>query len=163
MHPHWTPNAHWTKSNPVWAHPHWMHIHPIQISPNPLPEMVSIRIGLDLAIACHAWGLKRAWHACVCRLSIGSVLLRATHCVPHTCIFYSSREAICWLAEVQIWWGRHGSCVEVWPLEVNMHAWICSTHKSLWTRLMYIGFALNSHWAKRLLNWFESRFSVDRP
>ena len=28
---------------------------------------------------------------------------------------------------------------------------------------MRIGFALNSHWAIRLLNWFESRFSVDRP
>ena len=28
--PHWTPSAHWTGSNPVWARPHWMHIRPIQ-------------------------------------------------------------------------------------------------------------------------------------
>ena len=83
---------------------------PIQINPNPLPEVVSIRIELDHAIAPCAWGPKRAWHA---RSSTVSALLWATHCVPRIC---STREAIWWLAEVKIWRGRHGSCVEVWSM-----------------------------------------------
>ena len=39
-------------------------------------------------------------------------------------------------------------------------------HNAVWTqitRLMRIGFALNLLWAIRLLNWFESGFSVNRP
>ena len=83
----------------------------IRISPNPLPEMVSIWIELDRAIVPCTWGPKRAWHACSCRLPTVSALLRATHCVPRIC---STREAIWWLAEVKIWRGCHGSCVEVW-------------------------------------------------
>ena len=34
---------------------------------------------------------------------------------------------------------------------------------AVWTRSMRTGFALNLHWPIRLLNQFESRFSVDRP
>ena len=49
--PHWTPNAHWTRSNPVWVRPHWIRIRPIQIqSANPLPEVVLIQTDLDHAI-----------------------------------------------------------------------------------------------------------------
>ena len=39
-------------------------------------------------------------------------------------------------------------------------------HNAVWTRitrLIHIGFALNLHWAIRLLNRFESGFSVNRP
>ena len=98
----------------------------IWINPNPLPEVVSIRIELDHAIARCAQGPKRAWHACLCRLPTVSTLLWATHCVLRIC---STQEAIWWLAKVKIWWGHHSSCVEMWPLEVNMHAWIqfCTT------------------------------------
>ena len=38
-------------------------------------------------------------------------------------------------------------------------------HNAVWTQitqLMRIGFALNLHWAIRLLNRFESGFSVNR-
>ena len=83
---------------------------PIRINSNPLPEVVSIRIELDRAIAPCAWGPRRAWawHA---RSPTVSMLLRAAHCVPRIC---STREAVWWLAEVKIRRGRHGSCVEVW-------------------------------------------------
>ena len=64
--PHWTPDAHWTGSNLVWARTHWMRIRPIWINPNPLPEVVSIRIDLDRAIARCTWGPKMAWHAHSC-------------------------------------------------------------------------------------------------
>ena len=64
---------------------------------------------------------KKAWHACSCQLPTVSALLWATLCVPRIC---STWEAIWWLAEVKIWRLRHGSYVEVWPLEVNMHTWI---------------------------------------
>ena len=39
-------------------------------------------------------------------------------------MYLLTREAIWWLAKVKIWRRRPGSCVEVWTLEVNMHAWI---------------------------------------
>ena len=68
----------------------------------------------------------------------------ATHCVPRVCL---TREAIWWLAEVKIWRGCHGSCVEVWPLEVTVHVWIqfctmqCGRDRLLWC-------ALDSHWIR---------------
>ena len=118
----------------------------IQINPNPLPEVVSIWIELDRAIALCAWGSKRAWNSCSCRLPKVSALLWATHGVPHVCL---TREAIWWLAEVKIWRGIHGSCVEVWPLEITVHAWIqfrtmqCERDRLLWcaldSHLIHIG------------------------
>ena len=89
---------------------------------DPLSEVLSIWIDLDRIIECCVWGQKRrSMH-----ILIVSALLQATHCVPHIC---SSREAIWWLAGVQIW--CYGSCVEVWPLEVNMHTWTCFTQCSV--------------------------------
>ena len=111
----------------------------IQINLNRLPEVVSIQIELDRAVALYTWGPKKAWHSRSCQLPTVSALLQATHCVPRVCLTW---EAICWLAEVKIWRGRHGSCVEVWPLEVNVHAWIRF-------RTMQCGrdrCALDSHW-----------------
>ena len=84
---------------------------------------------------------KKAWHSRLCRRLTVSALLRATHCVPRIC---STREAIWWLAEVKIWRGRHGSCVEVWPLEVNMHAWI----RFCTTQCGRDRCALDSHWIR---------------
>ena len=55
----------------------------------------------------------------VCQIPTMSALLRATHCVPLIC---STWEAIWWLSEVNIW--RGCQCVKVWPLQVNVHAWI---------------------------------------
>ena len=83
------------------------------LNTNPLPGVVLIRIDQDHTIAHCAWGLKRAWHARARRLSIVSMLLWGTHCVP------------------QIWRGRYCSSVEVWPLEINVHTWICSTQCSV--------------------------------
>ena len=155
--PHWTPNAHWTGSNPVWARPHWMRIRPIRIRSGLIPIHFQrwFRSGLNwiaqLRVArkdqkgrgVHATDSERA--------SLGYTLCS-------TYLLHSRR-----LAEAKIWWRRHGSCVEVWPLEVNVHAWIRFPHNAVWTWSLRIGFALNSHWAIRLLNQFESGFSVDRP
>ena len=62
----------------------------------------------------------------------------------HT-VFYtsSSWEAIQRLAGVQIWRGRNVSYVEVWPLEVNVHAWNHSTQCNMDT-MMHIGFTLGN-------------------
>ena len=38
----------------------------IRINPNPLPEVVSIRIDLNHTIVRCTWGIKRVWHACTC-------------------------------------------------------------------------------------------------
>ena len=95
------------------------------LNPNPLPEVVLIWIA-QLRVARE--DQKKAWHVRACQRSTISVLLWTTHCVPHIC---SSQEATWWLAGVQIWWGHHGSCVEVWPLEVNVLTWICSTQCSM--------------------------------
>ena len=50
---------------------------------------------------------------------------------PGYTLYSLSWEAIWWLAGVQIWRGRYGSCVGVWPLEVNVHVWTCSTQYSV--------------------------------
>ena len=138
---------------------------PIRINPSPLPEVVWIQIELDCAIA-HKDQKGHGMHACV------DYRQWARFSGQHTVFHVSAQleKQYGWLAKVRIWWGRHGSCVEVWQLEVNMHAWIrfCTTQcgrdrcalDSHWIR---IGFALNSHWAIRLLNQFEFRFSVDVP
>ena len=84
---------------------------------------------------------KRAWHACLCQLLTASALLRATCCVPRIC---STWEALCWLAEVNMWRGCHGSCVEVCPLEVNVHAWI----RFCTMQCVHDWCALDLHWIR---------------
>ena len=88
----------------------------------PNPDLIRINPNhfQGCAIVRCAWGPKRVWHARLCQLSTVSAS-PGYNTVPHIC---STREAIWWPAEVMIWWGHHGSCVEVWSLEVNVHAWI---------------------------------------
>ena len=139
-----TLNAHSPNPDSIW------------INPNPLPEVVSIRIGLDRVIACCAWGPKRVWHACSCWLLTVSALLWATQCSMYLLNSRSNMMAG-WSTDL-----TRVPMVAVWRCG---HLKSCEfvLHNAVWTRSMRIGFALNSHWAIRLLNWFESGFSVDRP
>ena len=125
-------------------HPIWI------INPNQLSEVpvVSIRIDLNSAIEHCVWDYQRCgMHARVNYIN-GEHTFQHTHCVPRIC---SSQEAIQWLAGVQIWQGRYSSCVEVWPLKVNVHAWThftqCSVN-AVWMQLMrielYIEFVMSN-------------------
>ena len=84
---------------------------------------------------------RKDWKTVACMhmstISTVSVFLWATWCVPCIC---SSQESIWLLAGVKFWRECYGSCVEVWPLKVNVHVWTCSRQCSV--------DAINAHWIR---------------
>ena len=58
-----------------------------------------------------------------------------------------------------------GAMVAVWRCGHLKSMYTCElvSHNAVWMQSMRIGFALNSQWAIRLLNKFESGFGVDSP
>ena len=146
--PHWTPNVHWTRLNPVWAHPHWMRIRLIWTRYRLIPIHFQrwFRSRLNWIAQLHV-RTKRVWHAYSCRLLTASVLLWATHCVPCIC---STRETIWWLAEVKIWRWHHGTC------SFSQRPCMNSVpHNAVWTRSMRIGFALGNSVTEPVWIWIQ--------
>ena len=67
-------NAHSPNLDPIWTHH------------NKLPQVVSIWIELDRAIALCAWGTKRVWHSRSSWLPTVSMLIWVPRCVQRVCL-----------------------------------------------------------------------------
>ena len=153
--PHWTPNVHWTRLNPLWARSHWMHIHPIQILvPIYLQRWFRSRlIWITQLFVVHEDQKGHGMHTCV------DYRQWAHFSVLHT-VFHVSAQ----LKKQYHGWLKYrcdqGAMVAVWRCGhlKSMYTLEFIPHNAVW---MHIGFTLNSHEAIQLLNQFESGFSVD--